>query len=71
MSDGFMPIKGKCTFWRERMNVDDEFDVRLKKPEKRVDCSCFVEGDVWSFPAIEVPGDCPNNTRCRYYIRHS
>lgn len=71
MSDGFTPIKGKCTWWRERPVDEDVFETRLKEEEKRVSCSCFVEGKGWVFPRCEVPKDCPDNRHCRYYIRHS
>lgn len=65
---GFSPIRGKCFYWREQVNEDDRYDPRLKSDQWRVLCSCFVEGDQWTFPASEVPGDCPERMRCRYYI---
>lgn len=70
MSDGFTPIKGKCTWWRERANEEDSFNTRLKAELRRVDCSCFVEGDVWEYTAAELPADCPKYKSCRYYIKH-
>lgn len=63
------PTKGKCFFWRETANVDDEYDSRIKREQKRVDCACFVEGDVWRFKNLELPADCPDSRRCRYYIK--
>lgn len=70
MSDAYTPIKGKCTWWREHPVEDDLWDPRLKEHERRVDCSCFVEGVVWTFTKEEVPSECPDNRHCRYYIRH-
>lgn len=70
MADAYTPIKGKCTWWRERPVDEDIYDARLKEDEKRVACSCFVEGRVWTLPAGEVPEDCPLSRQCRYYIRH-
>ena len=70
MSDANLPIRGKCTWWREVPHAEDQYDVRLKKDEKRVNCSCFVEGKGWQFTAVEVPGDCPDFRHCRYYTKH-
>jgi len=70
MADGFAPIKGKCTYWRERFNDDDAFDSRVKKIDKRVECSCFVEGKAWQLTASTIPSDCPDKLHCRYYIKH-
>ncbi len=69
MSDGYAPVKGKCVYWRERLNEEDRWDVRLREDEKRVECSCFVEGDIWSVTTSTIPNDCPNRWHCRYYIR--
>ena len=69
--DAYTPIKGKCTWWRECLKEDDRYDIMIKDADKRIDCSCFVEGFVWQFPKSEVPADCPKNRSCRYYIRHS
>lgn len=71
MSDAYSPIKGKCTWWREMPLQDDIYDVRLKDDEKRVNCSCFTEGKGWVFTRAELPGDCPDNRSCRYYIKHT
>jgi len=38
------PIKGKCVWWREFPNEEDTYNVRVKEHDKRVNCSCFVEG---------------------------
>lgn len=71
MSDGYTPIRGKCIWWRERSVLEDTYDSRLKDGERRVTCSCFVEGNVWTFTRDEVPVDCPDSRRCRYFIRHT
>ena len=70
MSDGFAPIRGKCTFWRERLYDDDRYDSRIKKADRRVECSCFVEGKAWQVTVTTVPEDCPDKLHCRYYIKH-
>lgn len=67
----FAPIPGKCHYWREMLNVDDEYNTSIKAPKKRVDCSCFVEGDMWTFTVETVPNDCPRHMQCRYYIESS
>lgn len=69
MSDSYAPVRGKCTFWREARSLDDQYDTRIKDDDKRVDCSCFIEGDGWTFRRADVPEDCPNSRRCRYYIK--
>jgi hypothetical protein len=71
MADGFAPIKGKCMYWRERLYEDDRFDSRIKKDDKRIECSCFVEGDLWPATVSTIPPDCPERFHCRYYIRHT
>lgn len=70
MSDGYTPVRGKCTWWREAPHPDDVYDVRLKEHEKRVVCSCHVEGKGWTFTRAELPSDCPESRHCRYYIKH-
>jgi len=70
MSDAYSPVKGKCTWWRERAVEDDIYDTRLKEHQKRVSCSCFVEGTAWTFARADVPSDCPDMRACRYYIKH-
>lgn len=67
---GYAPIKGKCTWWRETVNIDDEYDTSVKRPDKRVVCTCSVEGEQWTFARAEVPADCPESRRCRYYIKN-
>jgi len=67
--DPFAPVRGKCTWWREVPNETDAHDIMLKDPDKRVECTCFVEGTVWTFPTSDVPGECPNHRYCRYYIK--
>jgi len=68
--DPYAPIKGKCTWWREFPNEEDKHDVRLKEPEKRIYCSCFVEGMGWTFRRAEVPSQCPEARACRYFIKN-
>ncbi len=67
--DGFSPINGKCRFWRESAEVDDQYNTTIKKEDKRVRCTCFVEGDMWVTPAKDTPADCPKRYHCRYYIK--
>lgn len=69
MSGWYTPIRGKCTWWREALNDDDEHDNRIRARDKRVSCMCTVEGRGWTFVSAEVPSDCPDSTRCRYYIK--
>jgi len=69
MADGFSPIKGKCTYWRETLVEDDRFDSRVKKADKRVLCNCFVEGNTWPATVSTIPRDCPETYHCRYYIK--
>lgn len=64
-------VRGKCQYWRERLNEDDRWDLAVKPPQRRVDCSCFVEGDRWEATISSVPLDCPVHFRCRYYIKAS
>ena len=67
--DPFAPVKGKCQFWREQENLDDIYDMSVKKDDKRVVCTCFVEGDTWVTKRSDIPADCPKKFKCRYYIR--
>jgi len=69
-SGGYAPVRGKCTWWRETLNVDDAHNLSVKKPDKRVNCTCSVEGQQWTYVQIEVPADCPESRRCRYYIKN-
>ena len=68
--DAYSPVKGKCLWWREIPNEEDKYDVRLKPHEKRIYCSCFVEGKGWTVTQGEVPPDCPDQRPCRYYIKN-
>lgn len=70
MADAYSPIKGKCTWWREAAVDDDIWDSRIKEHQKRVQCSCFIEGKGWTFTRGDLPAECPDSRRCRYYIRH-
>lgn len=70
MADGYAPIRGKCTWWRELPVDEDLWDANLPKTERRIRCSCFVEGDTWTFTVAELPEDCPKKRACRYYIRN-
>lgn len=70
MADGYTPIKTKCTWWRERMLDEDAYNTRVKDDEKRLACSCFVEGLGWTFARAQVPTDCPLSRQCRYWIKH-
>lgn len=67
----FAPTRGKCFYWRESLHGDDVYDVRLKKGQRRVVCSCFVEGETWTYTEVEVPSDCPKKLHCRYHIPFS
>jgi hypothetical protein len=70
VTDGYSPIRGKCNYWRERPHEDDRWDMTVKAPDKRIECSCFVEGKVWYATASTIPPDCPERFHCRYYIKH-
>lgn len=69
--DGMTQVRGKCQFWRERLNEDDRWDPQVKPAKRRVDCSCFVEGDCWESTIATLPSDCPQKLRCRYYMESS
>ena len=66
--DPFSPIKGKCTWWRQVMVDEDLHDLMIKPENKRVRCTCFVEGLVWLHEAADVPKQCPEAQHCRYFI---
>jgi len=70
MSDSFSPLRGKCIWWREVAVEEDTYDIRLREDQRRVYCSCFVEGRGWTHTRGDVPTNCPENLHCRYYIRH-
>jgi hypothetical protein len=67
--DPYSPIRGKCVWWREVPNPEDTHNVNVKPPDKRVDCSCFVEGYRWDVITAEIPSECPRSRECRYYVR--
>jgi hypothetical protein len=67
--DPYSPIRGKCVWWREIPDVEDRFDVNVKPADKRVECSCFVEGYQWIFSTAEIPLECPRCRGCRYYVK--
>lgn len=66
--DEFSPIQGKCFYWREQLDDEDRYDTSVKKEDRRVECTCFVEGTRWPYTVDTVPDDCPDKWRCRYYI---
>lgn len=67
--DAYSPVRGKCTWWREVPVEEDAHNIMIKPDEKRVRCTCFVEGHFWTHQAREVPEDCPLSRSCRYFIR--
>jgi len=67
--DQYSPVRGKCTWWREVPRDEDRYDVTLKPEQRRILCTCFIEGYRWDFVGAEIPAECPNFTRCRYYIK--
>jgi len=67
--DAYAPVRGKCVWWREVPNSEDIYNLDVKEPDKRWDCSCFVEGFQWTFPLAEVPVECPKSNQCRYFVR--
>lgn len=66
--DGFSQVRGKCRFWRERLEEEDRFDSEVKPRDRRVHCSCFVEGIAWEVTVGTVPAECPLWYRCRYHM---
>jgi hypothetical protein len=67
----YSAIKGKCVWWREAVVEEDRYNVRLKDAERRIQCSCFVEGKTWKYVKPEVPPTCPEARHCRYYIKYT
>ena len=67
--DSFSPVRGKCVWWREIPNGEDLYDLGVKDADKRVECSCFIEGFQWTFTRLEVPIECPRNRSCRYFVK--
>lgn len=70
LEDAYTPIKGKCMWWREALDEEERWDTRIKPEDMTVRCFCFIEGRAWAHKRCEVPADCPESRRCRYYIRH-
>jgi hypothetical protein len=68
--DGFSPVRGKCHFWREQLDADDVYNTRVKKGDRRVRCSCFIEGRGWTYTIDTLAVDCPDRYHCRYYIHN-
>jgi hypothetical protein len=66
--DGQTQIRGKCQYWRERMDEYDRWDPDIKPADKRVTCACFIEGKLWRATVSTLPGDCPDRDHCRYHI---
>jgi len=67
--DGQTQVRGKCQYWRERMHDDDRWDIDLKRDQKRVRCTCFVEGTFWDADVATLPDDCPSRYACRYHVQ--
>ena len=67
--DGQTQIRGKCLYWRERMDDGDRWDPDVKPRDKRVLGSCFVEGKLWPVTVATLPEDCPERDHCRYHIQ--
>ena len=67
--DPYSALKGKCTWWREVPLDEDRYDVTLKPEQRRILCTCFVEGYRWEFASNEIPAECPRANNCRYYIK--
>ncbi len=64
----FAPIRGKCFYWREEIDDSQRFNTRVNEEDWEVRCRCFVEGTSWLHRVADVPSDCPERYRCRYYI---
>ncbi|NTU70678.1 MAG: hypothetical protein HGB10_02490 [Coriobacteriia bacterium] len=69
MAGWYEPITGKCSWWRESVHEDDAHDITIKAAKKRVECMCSIEGHGWNYIQSELPSDCPEAIRCRYYIK--
>lgn len=67
--DAYSPVRGKCVWWREVPNTEDVWDLNVKPADKRMECSCFVEGYRWTFITVELPADCPKANNCRYFVK--
>jgi hypothetical protein len=51
------------------MDEYDRWDRDVKPQDKRVVCTCFIEGRLWLVTVSTVPDDCPHRDHCRYHIR--
>jgi hypothetical protein len=69
MTDPFAAIRGKCVWWREIPNDEDRYSTDVKPAQKRIECSCFIEGYGWTFETAEVPPECPRERGCRYFVK--
>lgn len=67
--DGYTIVRGKCQFWREHMVDADRFDTAMKPRDRRIQCSCFIDGFTWNATVRTLPESCPLHYRCRYFIR--
>jgi hypothetical protein len=67
--DGQTSVRGKCQYWRECMNEDDRWENDVKPADKRVKCSCFIEGLQWDATVGDLPGECPEAVSCRYHVK--
>lgn len=68
MNDPYSRVPGKCVWWREMPNAEDWSNPNVKPAEKRVGCSCFIEGFQWTFVTAEIPAECPKSRSCRYFV---
>lgn len=66
--DGQTQIRGKCQYWRERVDEYDLWDPDVKPRAKRVTGACFVEGRLWQYTVGTLPDDCPDCYHCRYHV---
>lgn len=66
--DGQTQIRGKCLYWRERVDEYDRWDPDVKASDQRVTCSCFIEGRLWRVTVVTLHDDCPDRFHCRYHI---
>lgn len=67
--DGLSSVNGKCVYWRERMLDEDRWDTSVPLNGKRLRLHCFMEGKGWLVTVGELPSECPDRWRCRYYVR--
>lgn len=69
--DAYAPIKGKCVWWREALDEEQRYNRNVRREDITVRCSCFVEGDFWTYRNADLPANCPRSRSCRYYIKHA